>query len=298
MIALAADHVEALAWFENRQGTEVPWPEPLANGLFLANKAKGIHKPSGWSHALSIKIMSSGAYPDEELQQDTAGRWRFRYHQEERKSGGDPRTFATNLGLDRCRREGVPIGILRQVKPKPAPRYEVIGLGVVTHWEDGFFTIEGPARLSSTQAAPVGNKLEEAPPASTADARRRVLALIAARRGQAAFRSRLLEAYDGCCAISGCSIGPVLEAAHIVPYRGDHTNAVTNGLLLRADLHTLFDLDLLRIDASSLAVELDIELSNSEYQRFAGQKLRLPKIATQRPLPENFRRRAEALSEP
>lgn len=74
------------------------------------------------------------------------------------------------------------------------------------------------------------------------DSRRRVLAEIAVRRGQAAFRRELLDVYGGRCAVTGCDAEPVLEAAHITPYRGDHTNTVTNGLLLRADIHTLFDL--------------------------------------------------------
>ncbi|WP_401742489.1 HNH endonuclease [Stenotrophomonas geniculata] len=49
-------------------------------------------------------------------------------------------------------------------------------------------------------------------------------------------------------AVTGFKITELLEAAHISPYRGDHTNKVTNGLLLRADVHTLFDLGLPRID--------------------------------------------------
>ncbi|WP_336979879.1 HNH endonuclease signature motif containing protein [Altererythrobacter fulvus] len=56
-----------------------------------------------------------------------------------------------------------------------------------------------------------------------------------------------MVAYEGRCAISGCDVREVLEAAHIMPYLGEETNDVRNGLLLRADLHTLFDLGLLKI---------------------------------------------------
>lgn len=47
--------------------------------------------------------------------------------------------------------------------------------------------------------------------------------------------------------MSRCSLTPVLGAAHIAPYRGELTNKPRNGLLLRADLHTLFDLQLLTV---------------------------------------------------
>ncbi|WP_169719739.1 HNH endonuclease, partial [Novosphingobium acidiphilum] len=58
-----------------------------------------------------------------------------------------------------------------------------------------------------------------------------------------------MKAYDGKCAVTSCAIEPLLEAAHIHPYLGPKTNHVTNGMLLRADIHTLFDLGLLAIAA-------------------------------------------------
>lgn len=86
------------------------------------------------------------------------------------------------------------------------------------------------------------------------DARKRALRAIVLRQGQGTFRRKLLEVYGGTCCITGCAFEQVLEAAHIQPYRGEHTNAVENGLLLRADVHTLFDLYLLWIDRKRLAV--------------------------------------------
>ena len=55
-----------------------------------------------------------------------------------------------------------------------------------------------------------------------------------------------------------------LEAAHIVPYFGDHTYATHNGLLPRADLHTLFDLHLLRIEAPGLTIRVSAALAEHE----------------------------------
>jgi HNH endonuclease len=71
---------------------------------------------------------------------------------------------------------------------------------------------------------------------------------IKARRGQADFRSRLLDAYGRRCCISGCRVEALLEAAHIRPHAEAPNYNTRNGLLLRADLHTLYDLHLLGVD--------------------------------------------------
>ncbi len=77
---------------------------------------------------------------------------------------------------------------------------------------------------------------------------------IAWRRGQPEFRRKLLEAYGRRCAITGCSSEEVLEAAHIEPYSKTKNNNPTNGILLRADIHTLFDCDLIGIDPDTMKV--------------------------------------------
>ena len=65
--------------------------------------------------------------------------------------------------------------------------------------------------------------------------------LTRARLGQGAFRVLVTEAYDRRCAITGERTLPVLEAAHIKSYSETGPHLVSNGLLLRSDLHTLFD---------------------------------------------------------
>lgn len=120
-------------------------------------------------------------------------------------------------------------------------------------------------------------------PDNIEDARERVARTIAQRRGQQAFRDRLLTAYGGRCAISGCSVVDVLEAAHIVPYSGAATNVVENGLLLRSDLHTLFDCGLIGIDPESLTVVISSSLQKSVYGKLDGRPLRLPTPPGSRP---------------
>ena len=117
---------------------------------------------------------------------------------------------------------------------------------------------------------------EEQPfdPANQEDARDKVLREIRARRGQRQFRDALIDAYAGRCAITGCSVRDVLEAAHITPYRGPETNHVTNGLLLRADLHTLFDTRLLAVDPDTLKVLVAPSIQDPAYRELHGKPLR------------------------
>lgn len=124
------------------------------------------------------------------------------------------------------------------------------------------------------------------------DGRRQVLMSIARRQGQPKFRRELLAAYNERCAVTGCPVREILEGAHIKPYRGEHTNHVTNGLLLRADIHTLFDLGLLRVCPSSWKVEV-ADQARSTYGEYNGQMLRLPEKDSLRPDTEATRQHYE-----
>ena len=132
----------------------------------------------------------------------------------------------------------------------------------------------GPHRQ---QVAKIESALSEPfDPKSQEDARERVLREIVQRRGQHKFRKSLIAAYGGHCAITGCSVAPLLEAAHITPYLGPETNAVTNGLLLRADIHTLWDLGLIAVDPKAHTVWVSAEITDSTYQALTGVRLRPP----------------------
>ena len=109
---------------------------------------------------------------------------------------------------------------------------------------------------------------------SIQDQRERAIAEVVRRRGQQGFRVALLAAYSGRCAITGCNAVEALEAAHIEPYRGEGSHHPQNGLLLRADLHSLFDLGLLAVDSATMTVQLAPRLRNSAYGKLHGQRLR------------------------
>lgn len=98
------------------------------------------------------------------------------------------------------------------------------------------------------------------------DARVYAMRAVHLRRGQPLFRARLLDAYGGRCAISGCTAAEVLEAAHVLTYRGAHTHRLDNGLLLRADLHTLFDCQLLWITPENTVVLAPALLATDYFQ--------------------------------
>lgn len=99
------------------------------------------------------------------------------------------------------------------------------------------------------------------------------------RLGQDAFRTMVMGAYDKKCAISGEKTLPVLDAAHIKDYAKSGPHLISNGLLLRTDLHKLFDAgyitltDDLRVEVSKRIKE---EFENGrEYYRFHGEKLKI-----------------------
>ncbi len=130
-------------------------------------------------------------------------------------------------------------------------------------------------------------------PDAVDDTRSRTAREIACRQGQPVFRRKLLKAYEGRCAITGCVQVEVLDAAHITPYLGPETNNVQNGLLLRTDIHTLFDLGLMAIDTGDMTVVIHHLLHGSEYMSLSGSPLRVPAAKSLRPSKQALDRQRE-----
>jgi putative restriction endonuclease len=110
------------------------------------------------------------------------------------------------------------------------------------------------------------------------------------RLGQHAFQAKVLDAYSRRCSITGDKIKPVLQAAHIRPLPAGGEHRLDNGLLLRSDVHTLFDRGYLGIDPKYrllVSRRLRDEFGNGEqfYSR-AGQTINLPQRRSDRPNPE------------
>jgi hypothetical protein len=119
----------------------------------------------------------------------------------------------------------------------------------------------------------------------------RQLAAIKIRRGQADFRERLLRAWKSECVVTRSRVVGLLEAAHIKPHAEAVDYRTSNGLLLRADIHTLFDLGLLSID-EFMRVHLAEDLKFSEYRQYDGRQIeRRPDSGADAPSVEALRER-------
>lgn len=115
------------------------------------------------------------------------------------------------------------------------------------------------------------------------DDREKVATIIARRRGREKFRASLLSAYGGRCVMTGCDFAESLEAAHIYPYKGDRTDHATNGLLLRADVHTLFDLGWIAINPTSRRIVIHPLLRSTTYGELAGRRVAPPRRPSEVP---------------
>ena len=105
--------------------------------------------------------------------------------------------------------------------------------------------------------------------------------LIKPRLGQGAFRVMVTDAYERRCVVTGERTLPVLEAAHIKPYHLVGRHELSNGLLLRSDLHTLFDLGYVTVSPPDLRLvvsrRIHEEFENGrDYYALDGRPLRMP----------------------
>lgn len=107
----------------------------------------------------------------------------------------------------------------------------------------------------------------DTPDFESEDKRKIVLRQIRQRRGQYNFRNQLLESHP-VCAVTGCVLIDILEAAHIDAYRNDTHNHISNGLLLRSDIHTLFDLDLCAINPITNKINFSKKVLECGYHEF------------------------------
>jgi putative restriction endonuclease len=122
----------------------------------------------------------------------------------------------------------------------------------------------GPATVAAQDGARYGNPV-----------------LVAPRLGQGSFRVMVTDAYRYRCAMTSERTLPVLEAAHIRPFAEGGEHALSNGLLLRSDLHKLFDLGYMTVDPNDKRIivsdRIKAEFENGrEYYKLRDEKLILP----------------------
>ncbi|MDQ3816455.1 MAG: HNH endonuclease [Acidobacteriota bacterium] len=139
----------------------------------------------------------------------------------------------------------------------------------------------GPATIAATEQARYGKP-----------------SLVTPRLGQGSFRVLVTEAYKRRCAMTTEKTLPVLEAAHIRPYSKGGEHALSNGILLRSDLHKLFDLGYLAVDPDDRRIlvskRIKEEYENGrEYYALHGRNINQPNDLSSVPSRENLLFHAE-----
>lgn len=147
------------------------------------------------------------------------------------------------------------------------------------------------SQMFAAEWSRLGDSPAEFDLASLTDHRERVLQDVTLREEQSGFRNKLIVAYKGSCAVTGFDASESLEAAHIAPYCGKESNHVANGLLLRADIHKLFDLNLIGIDPETLRIVLVPRLCRTSYADLQGKKVAIPLNAAHQPNKDALRQR-------
>jgi len=116
--------------------------------------------------------------------------------------------------------------------------------------------------------------------------------IVQPRLGQGSFKLVVAEAYDQACAVTREHSLPALEAAHIRPYSLEQRHEIRNGLLLRSDVHGLFDRGYVTIDPDHRFVvsrRLKDDYHNGKsYYPLHGRKIYLPERAAARPDPSRL----------
>lgn len=107
------------------------------------------------------------------------------------------------------------------------------------------------------------------------------------RVGQKGFKGLVLSSYHRRCAVTGARITPTLQAAHILPVARGGEHRVDNGLLLRSDVHILYDSGYLGVDEHHrlhVSPRLRADFGNgSEFYARAGEVIDVPDRAIDQP---------------
>ncbi len=202
---------------------------------------KGIYKPAGSTYALWVRQTLRRAYPDKELVVNPDGSWVYDYSPEGR-AGTPDMNLDTNRALLRCMKDGVPVGVIRQVPSAKSRLYEVRGLGYVTGFDGRHFRLQGEA-IDISQRPTTTPNLRFEPFDKTFPQLSTSLRRIRFERFKVAIR----RIYHERCSL--CNLGyhlgqaPLaLEAAHLIPVEAHGTSKdIRNGVLLCSNHHALFD---------------------------------------------------------
>ena len=293
---IRANYETAWRWFMDMSGTAgsrmLGKRIPGVSDNFPISAQRGIHVPSKTGIALSVTVVRKSIYSaaDQPLIYLPNGTWILEYSVHRNNTGGETDS-RWNDGLVNCLKLGLPVGVFIQERGSRYVRY--LAYVEEYHPDRGVFTLHGPVTREtdkdfsgdglilnpSVSIEYMGGDAragDVTPEELEEDNRRFAQIRQAMRDGQGMFRRQLMDAYDGMCACTGCGVAETLQAAHIIGYRGQRSNTVNNGLLLRADLHLLFDSSLISVDPNTYEFTTSNRLASTDYAAIDGRRLRLP----------------------
>lgn len=208
-------------------------------------------------------------------------------------------SLGTNEGSQATQAE-LPIQTLNTPPQAPDASDAGAGLGAPEDGNDGVPNLNQPLPRMPKESPDDDDlkaayaELEEAgyfDPPNNEIAGKRVMRAIAQRQGQSDFRKQLITAYQEKCVVTDCGVVEVLEAAHIKPFCEEQTYLVPNGLLLRSDIHTLFDKYLMGINPDDFKVFFAESAMRGKYKKLNGKPLRSPIEESLKPSQDLLRER-------
>lgn len=284
-------------WFQEHEGLigPRPWQKNKPAGVEICMVAQsGIQKPSKQRYAISVTSSGYEAYDDQPVQDLGDGTWVFKYSEHSNSYGGhSPNDY--NSALLANFHDGVPIGVF--IKRRGSD-YLCLGLAFIERYDpsDHTFMLHGPVNSkqdSDMWAIVPSNELKDAElqvekDYAFLDEDQRIVRAVeqVQRQRQGSFRKELLDAYDGTCAITGCDVEAALQAAHISPYRGPQSQLASNGILLRADLHLLYDAYCISVCPDDNTIRMNERLAKTSYSEWNKRRIRVPDSPENRPAPQ------------
>lgn len=299
----------AYDWFQEHEGEHFDYlpmgdhAPSLPINITLARQA-GIHTPSyelleskgAGKERYVLFVHSEGSvgsknapYPDMDVIARPDGTWTFDYCAH-KPSPGKSVNQSYNSDMMNNMTDGVPVAVY----VKGSSGYTNYGLAFVERYDPitDMFTLHGPVSAGDSSidfwsVVPPEQLTDEERSlllaADSGDNRMRVRAELVRREKQSDFRRQLINAYSGTCAVTGIDVLEVLQAAHIDPYRGRQSQVVSNGLLLRSDIHLLYDAHLITVLPETYRIRIGKQLENTSYGGLDGKRINVPEDPSLQP---------------
>lgn len=284
-------HFESLRFLFERRETFVNIWDDGDDRYYSAIDKKSVYKPKDLMYALSVRTKGDPVGDVSDVVDFFDDGWLYTHRLESELI----RDSFVNDALFRCFVDFVPVAVLIKLQNWSGDYY-VLGLGYIVRYDvsqgvcdivsvDSGLNRRRRLRRNGKWGEPIARKYlienglidvqrsEQRSGLSVDERRVKKLQKVLSRKKQAYLRRELMAVYEGMCVVSGCRVAAVLEAAHIVPVSDGGEDVVSNALLLRVDLHRLFDAGLIAFyeDDGKLVIYVHSSLGASEYYELNGK---------------------------